>query len=212
MKPTHDFHATVVAAILEAWYPGQEGGNGIADVLFGDYNPAGRLPVTFYESLADLPPFEEYQMAGRTYWYFTGKALYGFGHGLSYTTFSYDNLRVPSMVRKGDSVEILVDLTNTGSRDGEEVVQVYVSHSAESVHSFIRALKGFRRVSLRAGEKKTITFTLSPDQYALVNADGQWEVPVGTLMISVGGKQPGTPALSEASTTAVLTSVVNIVE
>ncbi len=201
-----------VAAILEAWYPGQEGGNAIADVLFGDYNPAGRLPVTFYESVEDLPPFEEYHMAGRTYRYFTGKALYGFGHGLSYTTFRYNTLRVPSIVRKGDPVEIRVDLTNTGSRDGEEVVQVYVSQSGKSGHSPIRALQGFRRVSLTAGERKTIAFTLSPNQYALVNADGQWERPLGTFMISVGGKQPGTPALSEASTTAVVTSVVNVVE
>jgi beta-glucosidase len=201
-----------VAAILEAWYPGQEGGNAIADVLFGDYNPAGRLPVTFYESLADLPPFEEYRMAGRTYRYFTGKALYGFGHGLSYTTFRYDNLRVPPRIRKGDPVEVLVDLINTGSREGEEVAQVYVSHSTERAPSPICALQGFRRVSLRAGERKTIAFTLSPEQLALMNAEGQWETPMGKIMISVGGRQPGTPALAEAATTGVLTSLLKIVE
>jgi beta-glucosidase len=126
-----------IPAIVEAWYPGQAGGTAIADVLFGDYNPAGRLPVTFYKSAADLPPFDDYNMKGRTYRFFTGQPLYPFGHGLSYTTFAYHNL-------KSDSVEV----ENTGTRAGEEVVQIYVNH----------ALANFQRVSLRPKERKTVHF------------------------------------------------------
>jgi beta-glucosidase len=126
-----------IPAIVEAWYPGQAGGAAIADVLFGDYNPAGRLPVTFYKSAADLPPFDDYSMKGRTYRFFTGQPLFPFGHGLSYTTFAYRNL-------KPDSVEV----ENTGTRAGEEVVQLYVNH----------ALANFQRISLRPKERRTVHF------------------------------------------------------
>ncbi len=114
-----------VPAIVEAWYPGQAGGDALADVLFGDYNPAGRLPVTFYKSADQLPPFTDYGMKGRTYRYFTGEPLFPFGYGLSYTTFSYSGLTV-SAARTGQPVQVAVEVQNTGSRAGEEVVQLYV--------------------------------------------------------------------------------------
>lgn len=118
-----------IPAILEIWYPGQAGGDALADVLFGDYNPAGRLPVTFYKSVDDLPPFEDYQMAGRTYRYFRGEPLFPFGYGLSYTMFKYENLDIDqSEVKVGGQVAISVDVTNSGDRPGDEVVQLYVRH------------------------------------------------------------------------------------
>jgi len=129
-----------IPAIVEAWYPGQAGGAAIADVLFGDYNPAGRLPVTFYKSAADLPPFDDYSMKGRTYRFFTGDPLYPFGHGLSYTTFAYRNLK--------STTDISVEVENTGATAGEEVVQLYANH----------ALANFQRISLRPKERKTVHF------------------------------------------------------
>src|SRR4030095_10333290 len=110
----------------ETWYPGQAAGQAIADVIFGDYNPAGRLPVTFYKSVNDLPPFEDYDMKGRTYRYFKGEVLYPFGYGLSYTSFSYDHLDLASSYKMGDSVKVSVDVRNSGKVEGDEVVQLYL--------------------------------------------------------------------------------------
>src|SRR5690606_34224977 len=140
-----------VPAILEAWYPGQAAGDAIADVLAGDYNPAGRLPVTFYRSEKDLPPFEEYQVSTQTYRYFPGEVLYPFGYGLSYTTFSYSDLELEENQQAGDSVRVSVRLKNTGSLDGDEVVQVYVSHLNAPVRVPIRSLQAFDRIHLKAG-------------------------------------------------------------
>jgi beta-glucosidase len=144
-----------VPAIVELWYPGQAGGTALADVLFGDYNPAGRLPVTFYKSEDQLPPFDDYSMKGRTYRYFEGEPLYPFGYGLSYTTFTYTNLRVPDEARAGSPVKVSVEVENSGKRDGEDVVQLYVKHPG-----VVRELQGFERVALRAGERKTVSFTV----------------------------------------------------
>jgi beta-glucosidase len=142
-----------VPAIVELWYPGQAGGTALADVLFGDYNPAGRLPVTFYKSEDQLPPFDDYSMKGRTYRYFEGETLYPFGYGLSYTTFTYRNLRAPDTARAGSPVKVSVEVENSGKRDGEDVVQLYVKHPG-----VVRELQGFERVPLRAGEKEfTVT-------------------------------------------------------
>ncbi len=177
-------------AILEAWYPGQAGGTAIADVLFGDYNPAGRLPVTFYRSVADLPPFEDYRMEGRTYRYFTGQPLYAFGHGLSYTTFTYSNLRLSAeTIRAGESLTISVDVTNTGSRAGDEVAQLYVSDVAGSTPRPIRFLAGFERVTLQPGQTKTVTFTVLSDQLGMVNDRDEWVIEPGEFKIGVGGSQ-----------------------
>ena len=151
-----------VPAIVEAWYPGQAGGSAIADVLFGDYNPAGRLPVTFYKDAKDLPPFENYAMKGRTYRFFEGTPLYPFGYGLSYTTFAYKNLRTsaPSVSANG-TVGVTVDVTNSGSVAGDEVVQLYAQHLGSKVSRPIKDLRGFRRVTLRPGETKTVRFALA---------------------------------------------------
>jgi len=180
-----------VPAIVEAWYPGQAGGDAIADVLFGDYNPSGRLPVTFYRSVEDLPPFEDYRMQGRTYRYFLGEPLFPFGHGLSYTTFAYSDLRLSTKtIGSGDTLTVSVDVQNVGECAGDEVVQLYVSDVAASVPVPIRQLQGFERIHLVPGETKTVTFDLSPRQLSLIDSDGLRVVEPGEFRITVGGRQP----------------------
>lgn len=160
-----------VPAILEAWYPGQAGGDALADVIFGDFNPAGRLPVTFYRSVDELPPFEAYSMENRTYRYFTGEPLYAFGHGLSYTTFNYDNLQIDRKeVEAGGKIQISVEVTNCGSRAGDEVVQLYVRQTAVPPRP-LKELKGYKRVSLEPGECKTVTFTLHANQLSVYDSE-----------------------------------------
>ena len=162
-----------IPAIINAWYGGQSAGTAIADVLFGDYNPAGRLPVTFYKGDNDLPGFSDYSMNNRTYRYFKGEALYPFGYGLSYTSFKYDMLKVPATASAGKNVIVSVRVTNTGKLNGEEVVQLYISHQGIQRKTPLKALKGFQRISLKAGESKTISFTLTPEQLSLVGEDGK---------------------------------------
>ena len=178
-------------AILEAWYPGQAGGTAIADILFGDYNPAGRLPVTFYQSIRDLPPFPDYRMANRTYRYFTGTPLYPFGHGLSYTTFTYSNLHLnTTTLAPNDTLTVSVDVTNTGARAGDEVVQLYTSHTTASVPVPIRQLQGFTRIHLQPGETKSVTFTVTQSQLSVINHDGKRVIEAGKFRVAVGGGQP----------------------
>jgi len=191
-------------AIVEAWYPGQAAGTAIADVLFGDHNPAGRLPVTFYKSVYQLPAFTDYRMAGRTYRYFTGEPLFPFGYGLSYTRFAYRDLQVPASVRAGDSVQVSAEVENAGSVVGEEVVEVYVSNKSATIPVPIRALAGIERISLSPGERRRVTFTLTPRQLSLIDAAGQRVVEPGDYEISVGGKQPGFTGLADAATTGVV--------
>jgi beta-glucosidase len=193
-----------VAAILEAWYPGQAAGEALADVLFGDVSPGGRLPITVYRSADDLPPFDDYRMRGRTYRYFTGEPLFPFGHGLSYTTFRYRELRVPSAARRGDTISVSVEVENTGGVTADEVVQLYVSRLEASAPVPIRSLQGFRRITLRAGERRRVAFTLTPRQLALVDEDGRYVVEPGRFTISVGGKQPGFRGRADAATTGVV--------
>lgn len=190
-----------VPAILEAWYPGQEGGTAVADVLFGNYNPGGRLPVTVYRSLDQVPLFEDYNVAaGRTYKYFDGDPLYPFGYGLSYTKFKYKKLNVtPSKITPGETLTVSVSVTNTGKMAGDEVVQLYLTREDEQELRNgagdplvpIRELQGFRRVSLNPGETKNVEFTLSPKQFARVNEQGRMVVEPGRVLVSVGGGQPG---------------------
>ena len=170
------------SAILTAWYPGGEGGAAIADVLFGDYNPAGRLPVTFYKSVDQLPPFTDYSMQGRTYRYFKGEPLYPFGYGLSYTKFVYSNLRS----KMGDTVKVSVDVTNAGDREGDEVVQLYLTDVAASAPVPIRTLVGFERISLRPREKRTMTFTITPRQMSLIDDRGKRVIEPGEFMLTAG--------------------------
>lgn len=180
-----------IPAIVNAWYGGQSAGTALADVLFGDYNPAGRLPVTFYKSDNDLAGFSNYSMANRTYRYFKGDALYPFGYGLSYTSFTYDNLVIPATVKTGKDITVSVRVTNTGNRDGEEVVQLYVSNQNKEIRSAIKALKGFQRITINKGESKIVSFRLSPEQLSLIDEQGKLFEPKGKIMISIGGGQPG---------------------
>ncbi|HET6255032.1 MAG TPA: glycoside hydrolase family 3 C-terminal domain-containing protein [Puia sp.] len=180
-------------AIVEAWYPGQAGGTAIADVLFGDYNPAGRLPVTFYTSVKDLPDFGDYAMAGRTYRYFGRPVLYPFGYGLSYTTFHYDSLRIEKAVGPGDSLFLSVQVTNTGHVEGDEVAQVYISALDAKVPVPIRSLRGFQRIRLRPGQTMTLHFPIAPDAFTVID-DKMNRVPLyGKYSITAGGLQPFNP-------------------
>jgi beta-glucosidase len=177
-----------VSAILEAWYPGQAAGSAIADVLFGDYNPAGRLPVTFYRDTTDLPPFEDYRMAGRTYRFFAGTPLYPFGHGLSYTTFTYSNLRTSaSSLSAGDSITVRVDVTNSGVRAGDEVVQLYVQHPSSAVPRPLKSLAGYRRITLEPGTTQTVEMQLAAASVAYWNVERKaWVVESAPLRLQVG--------------------------
>lgn len=180
-----------IPAILEAWYPGEAGGDALADVLFGDYNPAGRLPVTFYRSVDDLPPFEDYRMEGHTYRYFRGNPLFPFGFGLSYTRFAYSNLRLSAgRIPPTGTLTIQVDVQNVGERAGDEVVQLYVSDREASVPVPIRQLQGFTRIHLAPGERHTVTFTLTPRQLSVVAPDGRRLVEPGEFQLFAGGRQP----------------------
>lgn len=174
-----------IPAIVNAWYGGQGGAEAIADVLFGDYNPAGRLPVTFYRSEDDLPDFEDYSMKNRTYRYFTGTPVYPFGHGLSYTEFGYRDMATEFA---GDgSLKVSATVDNMGNMDGDEVVQVYVSDGC-SGHPLC-ALKAFRRVTLKAGSSMKVEFTLSPEDLSVVDESGRL-VPMDNPVVSIGGGQP----------------------
>lgn len=178
-------------AILEAWYPGQEGGTAIANTLSGRNNPAGRLPVTFYEDVRQLPKFEDYSMNGRTYRYFDGKPLWLFGYGLSYTTFAYGDLVVTaSPIRAGDPVHASVTVTNKGRLAGDEVVQLYVKFP-NVPGAPIRALRGLRRIRLDPGASQTVTFDLGPRDLSMVTQRGEIIVPEGRYSVAVGGGQPG---------------------
>ncbi|WP_192822226.1 glycoside hydrolase family 3 C-terminal domain-containing protein [Rufibacter sp. LB8] len=184
------WEAQNIPAIVNAWYGGQSAGTAIADVLFGDYNPAGRLPVTFYQGDQDLPAFGDYSMENRTYRYFKGQPLYGFGHGLSYTTFTYDKLEMPKNTQVNSPVQVSVRVTNSGKLDGEEVVQLYVTRQETGFKTPIRALKGFERIALKRGESKVVTFTLRPQDLHLISETGTAKHVAGNVTISVGGSQP----------------------
>ena len=197
-----------VPAIVEAWYPGQAAGTAVADVLFGKVSPAGRLPVTFYRSLDQLPPFDDYSMAKRTYRYFEGEPLYPFGHGLSYSRFAYARLAVPRKAAVGAPVTIAVEVQNAGKVEADEVVQLYVAGPPGSGPR--RALEGFRRVSLRPGERRLVRFTLDERAFSHTGGDGRRIVEPGRFTVAVGGKQPGLRGTADAATTMVLTGEVEL--
>ncbi|GAB2781801.1 glycoside hydrolase family 3 C-terminal domain-containing protein [Dyella kyungheensis] len=177
-------------AILVAWYPGEQGGLAVAQTLAGVINPAGRLPVTFYRDVRDLPPFIDYGMKGRTYRYFKGEPLYSFGDGLSYTTFAYDAPKLSTQsLKAGESLDVAVNVRNTGTRAGDEVVQVYLAYP-DAPDAPRRALVGFQRISLAAGEQRSVTFHLDPRTLSLVDADGTRAVRAGRYGLFVGGQQP----------------------
>jgi beta-glucosidase len=189
-----------VNAILEAWYPGEEGGTAIAQTLSGKNNPAGRLPVTYYTGIDQLPPFEDYAMKGRTYRYFEGKPLYPFGYGLSYTTFSYRGLQLPKKtIRAGDPLLAEVTVTNTGTREGDEVVQLYLSFPPVP-GSPLRALRGFQRVHMKQGESQRVRFELKDRDLSMVSEAGEPIIAEGKYSVSIGGGQPNTDAPAAAGT------------
>jgi beta-glucosidase len=178
----------IVPSILQAWYGGEAAGEAVADILFGDYNPAGRLPVTFYRSVEDLPPFENYDMEGRTYRYFDGEVLYPFGHGLSYSSFSYDNLILDKEeLYDGESVTVSVDITNNSKVNGEEVVQLYLRDLDSEEVRPLKELRGFERIHVNAGQTVVATITLGPDELAYYDSSkGDYVVEKGAYEILVG--------------------------
>ena len=173
-----------IPAIINAWYGGQAGGTAVADVLFGDYNPSGKLPVTFYSSVDDLPDFENYDMKGRTYRYFEGKPVYAFGHGLTYTDFRYGKAEV---VENADgSKELAVKVKNIGKRAGEDVLQLYVSRPDDK-EGPVKSLKGFARFALRPGESSLVTIPLDEETFTVWNHEtGRMEPVPGTFILHYG--------------------------
>jgi beta-glucosidase len=179
-------------AILDAWYSGEEGGTAIAQSLAGDYNPAGRLPVTFYKSVDQLPPFDDYSMKNRTYRYFTGQPLYPFGYGLSYSKFEYSNIKLSAPdLNAGNTLTVEADVKNTSQRAGDEVVQLYLTPE-KLPGTPLRALRGYARIHLQPGATQRVRFSLTPRDLSFVNPDGDRLVAAGTYSVSVGGGQPGT--------------------
>ncbi len=179
-------------AIVYVWYPGQEGGKAVADVLFGDIAPSGKLPLTFPQSVEQLPPFENYDMTGRTYRYATYEPLYPFGFGLSYTRFTYSDLRLDATtIHAGEALPLRVKLTNTGSVEAEEVAQIYISDLTASTAVPLCSLIGFQRVHLNPGDSATLSFTVTPDMMKLVNDAGQRILEPGEFRLTIGGCSPG---------------------
>jgi len=195
--------ATRAAAIVYAWYPGAEGGHAVADVLFGDVNPAGRLPITIYRAASDLPPFASYDMRGRTYRYFDGDPLYGFGYGLSYTTFRYSGLGAVG----GTFAAVSVEVQNTGTRAGEEVAQIYVMPRGAPAYAPRRWLGGFTRISLAPGEKRRIRIPIAMNALTLVDEKGARHPLNGDVDIAVGGRQPGRDGTYAEDTSGVTTTI-----
>jgi beta-glucosidase len=192
-------------AIISAGYPGQQGGTAVADVLFGDYNPAGRLPVTYYKSVEQLPAFENYDMEGRTYKYFRGEPLYPFGYGLSYTTFEYADLKLAKKAKVGDQVTVKVKVTNTGKMDGEEVVQLYLKDEEASTPRPKVQLEGFKRIFLKAGESKVVEIELTPRQFSIIGENDKRVIEKGWFTVSVGGGLPGEQTTNAVSARIELT-------
>lgn len=179
-----------VRAILEAWYPGESGGTVVAEALAGDFSPAGRLPVTFYKSVEQLPSFEDYSMANRTYRYFSGDPLFPFGYGLNYTTFRYSHPRVSRESFPADgSVTVSADVTNRGAMDGDEVVQLYLTHEGVA-GAALQELHGFQRIHLARGQTRTLTFKIRDRDLSVVEPDGQRRIVSGTVKAWIGGGQP----------------------
>ncbi len=203
-------------AIIEAWYPGGEGGTAIAEAIAGDFSPAGRLPVTFYKSVLQLPAFDDYSMANRTYRYFDGEALYPFGYGLSYTSFAYGKPTVSSEKIAADgSVTISVEVSNSGAMAGDEVVELYLRHPGVA-GAPSRALQGFRRLHLDRGEKKTVSFTMRDRDLSIVDPAGKRRIVPGKVEAWVGDGQPvvrqGLPKTSGARAEFAITSEATLPE
>lgn len=191
------------AAIVEAWYAGEEGGAAVAETLSGKNNPAGRLPVTFYKDVQQLPSFEDYSMKGRTYRYFQGEPLWPFGYGLSYTKFRYDSLTLPqAAIKAGDPLSVAVTVTNEGALAGDEVVQLYLKFP-DIAGAPLRALRGFQRIHLAPNASQKVEFKLGPRDLSMVNEAGDIMVAAGDYTVSVGGGQPDTGVASASGRVAI---------
>ncbi len=198
-----------IPAILHSWYPGEFGGMALAEILFGEVNPSGKLPVTFYKSINDIPDFEDYNMHNRTYKYFPGDPLYPFGHGLSYTCFEYSDLDISDKEFDSfDEITLEVDIKNTGQFPGAEVVQLYINDMEASVRIPNIALEGFQKIYLEAGEQRTVNFTIMPDQLAIINEMGEKIIEPGSFKVYVGGKQPNMKGTADNKTTQVLSTEI----
>jgi beta-glucosidase len=185
------WEAENIPGIINAWYGGQAAGTAVADVLFGDYNPSGKLPVTFYKGDSDLPPFDDYSMQNRTYRYFKGVPLYPFGFGLSYTKFSYSNLKLSKkIIRKDETTDAEVTVMNTGKVAGDEVVQLYLTPVQSGKDILLYSLKGFKRVHLVGGASEKVHFEITTDMLKMVNEQGQNILSSGKIKISVAGSLP----------------------
>jgi len=178
-------------AVLFAWYPGEEGGNAIADILFGKVSPSGRLPITFPKSLDQLPAYENYSMEGRTYRYMQEEPFYPFGYGLSYTKFNYEDLQLSDqLIKKGESVKASFLLKNKGRVTADEVVQLYIKRESDSIATPLFSLKGFKRVNVKAGETVTLSFTITPEMMSIVNNEGKNLLESGKVTLFIGGALP----------------------
>jgi beta-glucosidase len=178
-------------AVLLAWYPGQEGGKAIADIIFGNQSPSGRLPITFPKSLEQLPSYDDYGMEGRTYRYMDSIPMYPFGFGLSYTQFEYGDIKLTSSkIKKGESADAEIMVTNSGKKEAEEVVQLYITDISSSIKGPLFSLKGIERVNLKPGETKEVRFTITEEMLHLINNDGESVLEAGDFNIYIGGSLP----------------------
>ncbi|MHB0755490.1 glycoside hydrolase family 3 C-terminal domain-containing protein [Polaribacter sp. M15] len=191
----------LVDAVLFVWYPGEEGGTAVADVIFGDVSPSGKLPITFPKSVDQLPAYEDYNMKGRTYKYMKEEPLFPFGFGLTYTNFEYKDLQI------NDDYKTTVTLQNTGETDAEEVVQLYISSPLAGKKDPIYDLKAFKRVFLKAGESKEITFNLSKDSFHQFNENGNKVIRKGTYQLYVNGALPSKRSEDLGSSKAIKTTI-----
>ncbi|MCB9023314.1 MAG: glycoside hydrolase family 3 C-terminal domain-containing protein [Lentimicrobiaceae bacterium] len=187
----------IADAVLLTWYPGEEGGHALADILFGNAVPSGRLPVTFPKSLEQLPPYEDYAMKGRTYRYMTEEPMYPFGFGLSYTSFSYSDVRLlSSTIKKGESTEISCTVTNTGQYASVEVAQLYITDNQASVETPLFSLKGIQCINLKPGESKKVVFAITPQMLELINEQGEAITEAGDFTLAISGSLPTQRALT----------------
>jgi beta-glucosidase len=201
----------LVEAVVFVWYPGQAGGRAVADVLFGDAVPSGKLPLTFPTSLDQLPPYDDYAMAGRTYRYMAADPLYPFGFGLSYTQFAYSDLRLhATQIGSDDLLRVHYTLMNTGQFEAEEVAQCYASDIEASVPVPLHKLIAFQRVRLKPGEQRALEFTITPEMLAVVDEDGQSRLEPGQFRVTIGSCSPGSRGVALGAPDAV-SAVVTVV-
>jgi beta-glucosidase len=187
-----------VPAILEGWYLGEQGGTAAANVLFGDVNPGGKLPITFPRTVGQLPDFYDHKPSrNRSYLFDSREPLFPFGYGLSYTQFRFENVRVePKSIRTGSSAKVSVDITNTGSRSGDEVAQLYIHQRVASTTRPVMQLRGFKRVSLEPGQKVTVDFTLTPEDLSLIDVNKDRVVEPGMFDLMVGASSAETSSIA----------------